>query len=76
MTRLAPDFGGGGGGLPRFLVGGAVISGLVSAARQVRGALERRRARLDRARARRRRVFAGVAWIIVQARPSPTAARS
>ena len=25
--RLAPDFAGGGGGLPRFLVGGAVISG-------------------------------------------------
>jgi hypothetical protein len=36
MTRLAPDFGGGGGGLPRFLVGGAVISGLISAARQAR----------------------------------------
>jgi hypothetical protein len=35
MTRLAPELGGGGGGLPRFLVGGAVISGLISAARQV-----------------------------------------
>jgi hypothetical protein len=37
MTRLAPDFGSGGGGLPRFLVGGAVISGLASAVRQVGG---------------------------------------
>jgi hypothetical protein len=36
MTRLAPDFGGGGAGLPRFLVGGALISGLISVARQVR----------------------------------------
>jgi hypothetical protein len=37
MMRLAPDFGGGGGGLPRILVGGAVISGLLSAGRQIGG---------------------------------------
>jgi hypothetical protein len=35
MTRLAPDFAGSGGGLPKFLVGGAVISGLASAAKQL-----------------------------------------
>ena len=35
MTRLAPDFASGGGGLPRFLVGGAVLSALASVLKQV-----------------------------------------
>jgi hypothetical protein len=66
MTRLAPDFGGGGAGLPRFLVGGAVLSGLLSAARQVGG--------LSRGDALAWFglglvavvVFAAVAWILLQ----------
>jgi hypothetical protein len=35
MARLGPDFASSGGGLPRFLVGGALISGLASAAKQL-----------------------------------------
>jgi hypothetical protein len=35
MTRLGPDFAGAGGGLPRFLVGGAVLSGAVSILKQL-----------------------------------------
>jgi hypothetical protein len=66
MTRLAPDFGGGGGGLPRFLVGGAVLSGLLSAARQV-GSLSSSSATawfgLGFAAVI---VFAAVAWVILQ----------
>ena len=66
MTRLAPDFGGGGTGLPRFLVGGAVLSGLLSVARQVGG--------LSSGDARTWFgvgflaviIFAAVAWIILQ----------
>jgi hypothetical protein len=66
MTRLAPDFGGGGTGLPRFLVGGAVLSGLLSAARQLSG--------LSSGDARvwfglglvAVVIFAAVAWIILQ----------
>ena len=35
MVRLAPDFAGASTGLPKFLVGGAVLSGLASAAKQL-----------------------------------------
>jgi hypothetical protein len=35
MTRLGPDFAGTGTGLPKFLVGGAVLSGLASAGKQL-----------------------------------------
>jgi hypothetical protein len=66
MTRLAPDFGGGGGGLPRFLVGGAVISGLVSAARQVGGLRSGGVAAWFGLGLGAALVFAVVAWIIVQ----------
>jgi hypothetical protein len=66
MTRLAPDFGGGGGGLPRSLLGGAVISGVVSAASQL-GALSSGGLpvwiALGVAAAL---IFAAVAWIILQ----------
>jgi hypothetical protein len=66
MTRIAPDFGGGGGGLPRFLVGGAVISGLISVSRQVGGVSGSGApvwAGLGLAAVV---VFGAVAWIIVQ----------
>jgi hypothetical protein len=35
MTRLGPDFAGSSSGLPKFLVGGALLSGLASAAKQL-----------------------------------------
>ena len=66
MTRLAPDFGGGGGGLPRFLVGGAVLSGLVSAARQVSGLSSGGAAAWFGLGVVAVVIFAAVAWIILQ----------
>jgi hypothetical protein len=66
MTRLAPDFGGGGGGLPRFLVGGAVLSGLLSAARQVGGLSSGDALAWFGLGLVAVVVFAAVAWIILQ----------
>ena len=66
MTRLAPDFGGGGGGLPRFLLGGAVLSGLVSAGRQIHGLSRGGVAVWFGLGAAATLLFAIVAWIIVQ----------
>jgi hypothetical protein len=66
MTRLAPDFGGGGGGLPRFLVGGAVLSGLVSAGRQVGGLSSGGAAAWFGLGLVAVIVFAAVAWVILQ----------
>ena len=66
MTRLAPDFGGGGAGLPRFLVGGAVLSGLVSAARQVSGLSSGGAAVWFGLGLAAVVIFAAVAWIILQ----------
>jgi hypothetical protein len=66
MTRLAPDFGGGGGGLPRFLVGGAVISGLISAARQVGGLSSGGVPAWFALGLGAALIFAAVAWIILQ----------
>ena len=66
MTRLAPDFGSGGGGLPRFLVGGAVISGLASAARQVGGLSSGGLPVWIALGLAAALVFAAVAWIILQ----------
>jgi len=66
MTRLTPDFGGGGGGLPRFLVGGAVISGLISAARQVQGLSSGGVPVWFGLALAAALIFAAVAWIIVQ----------
>ncbi|MDX6596371.1 MAG: hypothetical protein QOE87_258 [Gaiellales bacterium] len=65
MTRLAPDFGGGGGGLPRFLLGGAVISGLISAARQVRGLSSGGAAAWLALGVAAALIFAAVSWVIV-----------
>jgi hypothetical protein len=66
MTRLAPDFGGGGGGVPRFLVGGAVLSGLLSAARQVGGLSSGDALAWFGLGLVAVVVFAAVAWIILQ----------
>ena len=66
MTRLAPDFGGAGGGLPRFLVGGAVLSGLVSAARQVSVLSSGGAAAWFGLGLAAVLIFAAVAWIILQ----------
>jgi hypothetical protein len=66
MTRLSPDFGSGGGGLPRSLLGGAVVSGLVSAGSQL-GALSSGGGpvwiALGLAAAL---IFAAIAWAILQ----------
>ena len=67
MTRLAPDFGGGGGGLPRFLVGGAVLSGVVS--RRVRSAGSRSggvAVWVGLGLGASALIFGAVSWIIVQ----------
>jgi hypothetical protein len=66
MTRLAPDFGGGGGGLPRFLVGGAVLSGLLSAVRQVGGLSSGDAVAWFGLGLVAIVIFAAVAWIILQ----------
>ena len=66
MTRLAPDFGDGGGGLPRFLVGGAVLSGLVSAARQIGGVSGGGFPAWLGLGVAAVVIFAAVSWIIVQ----------
>ena len=66
MSRLTPDFGGGGGGLPRFLVGGAVISGLLSATRQVTGLRSGGLIAWLGLGLGAALVFAIVAWVIVQ----------
>jgi hypothetical protein len=66
MTRLAPDFGSGGGGLPRSLLGGAVVSGVVSAASQL-GALSGGGLPVWIAIGLAAGlIFAGVAWVILQ----------
>jgi hypothetical protein len=66
MTRLAPDFGGGGGGLPRFLVGGAVLSGLISAVRQIGGVSGGGLPAWLGLGTAAVVIFAAVSWIIVQ----------
>ncbi len=66
MTRLSPDFGSGGSGLPRSLLGGAVVSGLVSAGSQL-GVLSSGGGpvwiALGLAAAL---IFAAIAWVILQ----------
>jgi hypothetical protein len=66
MTRRGPEFGGGGGGLPRFLLGGAVLSGVVSAARQIHGLSRGGVAVWFALGLASALIFAIVAWIIVQ----------
>jgi hypothetical protein len=66
MTRLAPDFGSGGGGIPRSLLGGALVSGLVSAASQVGGITSGGLPVWIALGLAAALIFAGVAWVILQ----------
>jgi hypothetical protein len=66
MTRLAPDFGSGGGGIPRSLLGGAVVSGLVSAGSQVGGLSSGGLPVWIALGLAAALIFAGVAWVILQ----------
>jgi hypothetical protein len=66
MMRIAPDFGGGGGGLPRSLLGGAVISGVVSAGSQVGGLSSGGLPVWIALGLAAALIFAAIAWIILQ----------
>jgi hypothetical protein len=63
MARLEPDLGGGQAGLPRFLVGGAAISGLASVGRQL-GDLDGRLA-IGIPAITAFAVFAAISWVLV-----------
>jgi hypothetical protein len=65
MMRLGPDFAGAGTGLPKFLVGGAVLSGLVSAAKQLGDISGSTAVTLAILGAILFVVFAAISWIIV-----------
>ena len=64
MSRVEPDLGGGQAGLPRFLVGGAAVSGLASLGRQL-GDLDGRVAIAIPA-VTAFAVFAAVSWVLVR----------
>jgi hypothetical protein len=66
MARLAPDFAGSGTGLPKFLVGGALLSGLASAAKQLGDISGSTALTLGLLGAIAFVVFAAISWIIVQ----------
>jgi hypothetical protein len=66
MSRLAPDFAGSSAGLPKFLVGGAVISGLASVAKQAGDLSGGGSVALIGLGAVAFVVFAAVSWVIVQ----------
>ena len=66
MTRIGPDFAGSGGGLPRFLVGGAVLSGLASAARQLGDVSSSPSFTLAGIGVLAFVIFAAASWVIVQ----------
>ena len=65
MMRLTPDFAGSGTGLPKFLVGGAVLSGLASAAKQLGDISGSTAATLAILGTILFVVFAAISWIIV-----------
>jgi hypothetical protein len=66
MTRIGPDFAGSGAGLPRFLVGGAVLSGLASTAKGLGGVSDSATVTLIIIGLLAFVVFAAASWIIVQ----------
>jgi hypothetical protein len=66
MTRLGPDFAGATTGLPKFLVGGALLSGLASAAKQLGDISGSTAVTLAILGAILFVVFAAISWIIVQ----------
>jgi hypothetical protein len=66
MTRLGPDFTGSSTGLPKFLVGGALLSGLASAAKQLGDISGSTTLTLGILGAIAFLVFAATSWIIVQ----------
>jgi hypothetical protein len=65
MTRLGPDFAGASTGLPKFLVGGALLSGLASAAKQLGDISGSTAVTLAILGAILFVVFAAISWIIV-----------
>ena len=65
MGRLSPDFRGGQTGLPRFLVGGAALSGLASLVRQFAGSGDHR-AQIVLLAIATFAIFGAVSWILVQ----------
>jgi hypothetical protein len=65
MTRLGPDFAGASTGLPKFLVGGALLSGLASAAKQLGNISGSTAVTLAILGAILFVVFAAISWIIV-----------
>jgi hypothetical protein len=66
MTRLTPDFSSSGSGLPKFLVGGALLSGLASAAKQLGDIAGSTTLTLSILGAIAFVLFAATSWIIVQ----------
>jgi hypothetical protein len=66
MTRLGPDFAGSTTGLPKFLVGGALLSALASSAKQLGNVSGSTALTLLILGAAFFVVFAAVSWIIVQ----------
>ena len=66
MTRIGPDFAGSSTGLPKFLVGGAVLSGLASAAKQLGDISGDTSITLSVLGGLAFVIFAATSWIIVQ----------
>jgi hypothetical protein len=66
MTRIGPDFAGTSAGLPKFLVGGAVLSGLASTAKQLGDLSGSATVTLIGLSVLAFVVFAAASWIIVQ----------
>jgi hypothetical protein len=66
MTRIGPDFAGSSTGLPKFLVGGAVLSGFASAAKQLGDISGNTSITLSVLAGLAFVIFAATSWIIIQ----------